>query len=103
MIEEVRCAGALPQWVVRLLETRVNVGQEAVRNCENAFALREAFGYAARKRLEDLFMNSLKVSNMKKSWSTPSIEDFAVADLTQTGGDVIQDGTAKTDETPASS
>ena len=89
--------------VVRLSDTWDSVRQAALRNCKKAFALRKAFGYVALKRLEDLFMNSLKVSNMKKSWSTPSIEDFAVADLTQTGGDVVQDGTAKTDETPASS
>lgn len=48
-------------------------------------------------------MDVRKVSEMKKSWSTPSIDDFSVAEITQTGGDQIQDGTAKTDETPASS
>lgn len=88
---------------MRLGDAYGGARQTALRNCKKTFALREAFGYAALTSLEDDLMNPVQRSSVKKSWSTPSIEDFAVGDLTQTGGDEIQDGTAKTDETPASS
>ncbi|MEO0591363.1 MAG: hypothetical protein AAFZ11_12510 [Pseudomonadota bacterium] len=42
-------------------------------------------------------MDSLNMFENKKVWSAPSIDDFAVADLTHTFGDEVVDGADGTD------
>jgi len=65
--------------------------------------LKEGIGYHALNyeavAKESPAMNRFE----KKVWAKPSIDDFAVADVTHTGGTTTQDSSEGTNEDPPSS